>query len=261
MPADDAYPTFADLLDNEESYVSRWCEVTDFHGVRFYRSHVLPTHLFNFVTRLWRFPEGASLLDHIEQHYGAPSLPHRLFLGPKEPQDLAAFFASHGYSPLSERLILVHDLTRMPRIASPHVRVKEVTQPAEFQAWVRVALKSWRHPRFPQDFDRVVSAIVSSGVAAGDFTCYLATIDGRWVGTGLMNRTGQLAGIHAITTIPSARGQGAASAIIARILADAAAQDRAPVCLQTGKGDGADILYQRMGFRTLYTLAKYGPPH
>ena len=258
MPENTPNPEFADLLYNEESYMSRLCAVTDFHGVRFYRSRVLPTHLFNFVTRLWRFPEGASLLEQIERHYGASSLPHRLFFGPKEPPALADFLLDHGYTLLSKRLILTHDLTRMPQIAAPTVRVKAITQPDALQEWVRVALESWQHPHFPQDFDRIVSSIISSGVADDDFTCYLAEIDGSCVGAGLMNRTGQLAGVHAVTTVPSARGQGVASAVVARMLADAAAQGRAPVCLQTGKGDGADTLYQRMGFRVRYTLDKYG---
>lgn len=53
--------------------------------------------------------------------------------------------------------------------------------------------------------------------------------------------------------------RGVASTVVSRILADAAAQGFRNVCLQTGKGDGADALYGRMGFRERYTLAKYGP--
>lgn len=239
--------------------MSRWCEVTDFHGVRFYRSKVLPTHLFNFVTRLWHFSDGAALLEQIEHVYGASALPHRLFFGPKEPQQLADFFAGRGYAPLSERLILAHDLTQVPPITSPHVHVKAIAEAADLQEWVRVALESWKHPDFPPDFGTLVSSVVSGGITDGEFTCYLAEVAGNSVGTGLMNKTGQLAGIHAVTTSPAARGQGIASALIARLVADAAARGCTRVCLQTGKGDGADVLYSRMGYRMIYTLTKYGP--
>ena len=250
---------FAELLDNEESYMSRWCEVADFHGVRFYRSQVLPTHLFNFVTRLWHFPDGVALLEQVERYYGASSLPHRLFFGPMESQHLASFFADSGYALLSERLILAHDLTHIPQATSSHIHVKAIAAEADLQEWVRVALESWKHPEFPEEFERIVSSTISGGIADGEFSCYLAEIDGNVVGTGLMNKTGQLAGIHAVTTIPAARGQGVASALITRLVADAAAREFTRVCLQTGKGDGADALYQRMGFRVHYMLRKYGP--
>ncbi len=250
---------FAELLDNEESYMSRWCEVADFHGVRFYRSQFLPTHLFNFVTRLWHFPDGVALLEQVERYYGASSLPHRLFFGPMESQHLASFFADSGYALLSDRLILAHDLTHIPQATSPHVHVKAIVEEADLQDWVRVAVKSWKHPDFPEDFERIVSSTISGGIADGEFSCYLAEIDGNVVGTGLMNKTGQLAGIHAVTTIPAARGQGVASALITRLVADAAARGFTRVCLQTGKGDGADTLYQRLGFGVLYALHKYGP--
>ena len=249
---------FDELLENEESYMSRWCEVADFHGVRFYRSLVLPTHLFNFVTRLWQFPDGAALQEQIEHTYGTSSLPHRLFLGPKEPQQLASFFTERGYTLLSERLLLAHDLTRVPKSNSTHVHVKAITKETELQDWVGIAIRSWTHPGFPQDFDQIVLSIVNSGLADSEFTCYLAEIDGGCVGTGLMNRQGQLAGIHAITTTPAARGRGVATAVIARMVADAAAHPCAAVCLQTGKGDGADFLYLRMGFSVRYSLGKYG---
>ncbi len=249
---------FNELLENEESYMSRWCNVTDFHGVRFFHNPILPTHLFNFVTRLWQFPDGAALQKQIEHTYGTPSLPHRLFFGPKEPQQLASFFTERGYALLSERLILAHDLTLVPESHSPHVHVKAIENKTELHDWVGIAIRSWTHPRFPQDFDQVVLSIVDSGLADGEFTCYLAEIDGGCAGTGLLNRQGQLAGVHAITTTPAARGRGVATAVVARMVADAAAQGCAAVCLQTGKGDGADLLYQRMGFSLRFSLGKYG---
>ena len=258
MSATNASEEFLDLLENEESYMARWCEVADFNGVRFYRSQVLPIHLFNFASRLWRYPNGASLLERVGRHFGTLSLPHRLFLGPKEPQHLASFFVDRGYVRLSERLMLAHDLASIPQGTAPHMQVKSVSGESDLREWVRIALESWQHPDFPQDFGNLVSTIVSGGLADGDFTCYLAACGGDSVGTGLMNRSGLTAGIHAITTAPAARGQGVASAIVARILADAAEEGYRIVCLQTGKGDGADMLYKRMGFRMLYTLAKYG---
>lgn len=259
MPQSNASDEFLELLENEESYMARWCEVTDFNGVRFFRSQTLPVHLFNFVSRLWHFPDGASLLERVENHYGTLSLPHRFFFGPKEPQHLAEFFADHGYTLRSERLILAYDLACIPRQTSPRVQVKAVAGEADLQEWVRVALASWQHPDFPPDFGNLVSRIISSGLADGDFTCYLSECDGDFVGTGLMNRSGQTAGVHAITTTPVARGRGVATALVARILSEAAAEGYRIVCLQTGKGDGADVLYKRMGFRERYTLTKYGP--
>lgn len=250
---------FLELLENEESYMARWCEVTDFNCVRFFRSQVLPSHLFNFVSRIWHFPDGAYLLERVRCHFDAFSLPHRLFLGPKEPQHLAGFFGDHGYVPLGERLMLTHDLASIPQETSPDVQVEAVSTESHLQEWVRVALESWQHPDFPQDFGSLVSTLVSGGIADGEFTCYLAKHNGDFVGTGLTNRSGQTAGIHAITTTPAARGQGVATALVTRILSEAAAEGYRIVCLQTGKGDGADVLYKRMGFRTLYTLTKYGP--
>jgi GNAT superfamily N-acetyltransferase len=254
-------PEFTELQGNEESYLSRWCELTDVQGVHFFRNSHLPSHLFNFVTNLWHFPHGPYLVDQINRLYGQLALPHRLFFGPKEPQDLVLFFEEQGYALLSKRLIMVHDLKHVPhtRSTSGNVRTRVITEASDLRKWVLTALESWRRPDFPDDFDQITETVVASGLAESDFRCYLAEIDNTCVGTGIMNKTGRLAGIHAITTVPHARGQGVATTIIASILADAAAQGFAMVCLQTGKGDGADALYQRLGFRVFFELAKYGP--
>ena len=101
--------------------------------------------------------------------------------------------------------------------------------------------------------------MICGGLADGEFACYLDACSGANAGTGLINRTGQIAGVHAISTVPDARGLGVASAVVTRILADAAAEGFRTVCLQTGKGDCADVIYKRMGFQERFTLAMYGP--
>ena len=245
-------------MQNEEAYMSKWCETKEVEGVRYFRNPNLPIHLFNFVTRLWNYPHGPSLLEEVERYYGELSLPHRLFLGPKEPKHLERFLIDNSYSLLSKRLILGHDLSCIPQAGWRTSHVKAIAEPADIQDWVNTALESWKHPSFPVDFDRLIASIVCAGLEAKEFICYLAQIEGRSVGTGIMNKTGNLGGIHAITTAPSARGRGVASSVVSRALADAAAQGLGVVCLQTGKGDGADTLYQDMGFKIHFELAKFG---
>ena len=157
---------FSELLYNEETYMSHWCEVAEYHGVSLYRNTDLPTHLFNFVTRLWNFPSGPCLLEKLASYYDAHGLPHRLFIGPNEPRELAYFLLDRGFVALSERLILTRDLTLVPQTVSRDVHVEAISQSAEVEDWVRTAIQSWTHPSFPNNFDRIVSTIVADGVAS-----------------------------------------------------------------------------------------------
>lgn len=89
---------------------------------------------------------------------------------------------------------------------------------------------------------------------------YFATLlDGRLVGGCYYTRYEEVPTIMGVYTIPEAQRRGAASALLAHVIAELAASGYGACCLYVRHGNPAERLYERLGFACLldeYTLAR-----
>ena len=162
-----------------------------------------------------------------------------------------------GYKSLGYRLgctepVMVHDLVRVPRCASPAV-IERVTTPAMAERVAKYARSRQLLPEHLTDLDR---ARVRQ---------YVALIDGEIVGrvgsivTPVSDALSRVAGTWCsnMHVVPEFRRRGIARAMLCRMLRDDRAGG-APVAVLTASHVGAK-LYPVVGYRQIATLYLFTP--
>ncbi len=108
-----------------------------------------------------------------------------------------------------------------------------------------------------------VHALPHGALAAPDVAFWTARADGRLLGCGALKALARAEGeVKSMRTSPDARGRGVASAVLARILDEAARRGYSRVLLETGTQDyfaPARRLYLRHGFVECGPFAAYQP--
>jgi GNAT superfamily N-acetyltransferase len=89
-------------------------------------------------------------------------------------------------------------------------------------------------------------------------TLYVGRVDGRAVTSGLGVRSGRVIGVYDIATVPDARRRGYGAAMTARVVADGVATGCDVAVLQAS--DMGELIYRRMGFRTVVEYTGYIDP-
>jgi GNAT superfamily N-acetyltransferase len=88
-----------------------------------------------------------------------------------------------------------------------------------------------------------------------DVQLFTARLDGRPVGTSMAIRTGEVAGVYAVGTLPGARRRGVATAASWAAVVAGAAWGCDTIVLQSS--EMAFSLYSAMGFRTVVSYTAY----
>jgi GNAT superfamily N-acetyltransferase len=97
-----------------------------------------------------------------------------------------------------------------------------------------------------------VIPIVNRLLKAKAATLLEAKVKGRVAGSLAMFRTGGLAGVYCVGTVPEFRKMGVATRLLARAREIADAEGR-ELILQTLESDGAGLFYSQRGFQHLYS--------
>jgi N-acetylglutamate synthase-like GNAT family acetyltransferase len=82
-----------------------------------------------------------------------------------------------------------------------------------------------------------------------DHTFYIAHAGGEPVGTALVVREDDVAGIYSVATLKSHRHTGVASTVIAQAIADAQGDGASLICLECDTGSDAQRLFASLGFK------------
>lgn len=190
----------------------------------------------------WTGASVETAIDEVEAWYAARGLPARFKLtdGAVAPADLAGTLARRGYEPAMETLIMTAPLPGM--LAAPEVTLY-AAMPEAFDA----ALRETARDAAEYEERRAIAARAPKPAA-------FAMIEraGRAASIGMMAQAGALAGIFLMRTIPDARRQGLARAVLAALLGRAARQGAQNAFLQVECDNaGAIALYASAGFSTL----------
>lgn len=134
----------------------------------------------------------------------------------------------------------------------PTVDIEEATRPEEAEVIARVTVANTDMPV------EVARRIVPPAMLAGDaFRAFVARVDDRAVGRGLLFRHGDVAGVYNVGVVESHRRRGIGEALTWAVL-------------RAGREDGAALgvlqssemgysLYERMGFETVVGYHHFGP--
>jgi GNAT superfamily N-acetyltransferase len=164
-------------------------------------------------------------------------------------------------APIAERHALRQAAWLVPHMAlappdtipdpAPGVAVRSVTDGESARAF-RDALGATGMP--PSMAERLIP---DSLLRDDDVRGFVAELDGRPVGTSLAIRTGDVAGVYAVGTAPSARRRGVGTAATWAAV-EACRRWSSPVAVLQSSEMGFG-LYEAMGFRTVTRSAEFRP--
>lgn len=249
-------PTERDLAASYRDAMGRFAtdsggEFRSFPGITCFRSP-LPFLLFNMA-----FVEDVAALDGrvlraVQAFYREKGVEWCLTIPPRFAGALEKVGRHVAVS--SRRTVpeMILPLGPVPPWPSPaELRVRRVRDIDELQTWVRVASLAFdvgsRH-----FFDALASPAALDG---SGMTHYLGCVDGHPVATASLYVLRGIAGVHAVGTLPRARGKGYGAAMCADAVREGISQGCYVSALQATPS-GYPV-YFRMGFRELFDFEEW----
>jgi GNAT superfamily N-acetyltransferase len=153
-------------------------------------------------------------------------------------------------------------LTQVAPVASLIAATDALGVPAGVEvALAPQASAAWTALFLGADFDPVDGAHRAQALARAPGTQFAsAVVDGVVVACGALSLSQGWAGVHGMRTVGAWRGRGLAAALVRRMAQQAQAAGVARVFLQVDAGNtGAQSLYRRLGFETVWTYAYWRP--
>lgn len=177
-------------------------------------------------------------------------------VSPLADRTLGALHA-RGYEPFEWSSVLYQSL-REPgpwRVSHP-VRIR-LTDRSEQDDWIQTAAEGWSDTPELQAFMLGFGKVTA---AAEGMRAFVAEADGRAIATAAMMVHDGVAILAGASTIPSARGRGTQSALLAARLQTAADDGCDIAMVVTAPGGSSQRNAERNGFRVAYTRCKWRLP-
>ena len=136
------------------------------------------------------------------------------------------------------------------------IQVKRVNDTADMDVFSHVQAAGFAQK--PEDYEQWhpwLRAANHRNLNRDDQAFYIGYMNDNPVGTALIVRTGNLAGIYAVATIPNFRKQGVGSSVMSRAISDARSMDSEAITLQVVEGSYAESLYKKLGFKTAFNTS------
>ncbi|HEX6817900.1 MAG TPA: GNAT family N-acetyltransferase [Ktedonobacterales bacterium] len=210
-------------------------------------------------TRLTSERAGARI-NTMRAYFDERGLPFVWWGGPaRSPADLsarleAAGFASEGDDPgMAADLHALREDLEVP----PGVTIERVATHADLADWVSaLRVGNGGLPLGgPLESERIPLSAPESYAASDPYRLYLARHNGKPVATSAVQLGAGVAGLYCVATVPSARRQGIASAVVLAGLHEARAEGyRVGVLGSSRMGYG---VYQRLGFQQYCILTSH----
>ncbi|MEV6281650.1 GNAT family N-acetyltransferase [Kribbella sp. NPDC051770] len=164
-------------------------------------------------------------------------------LGPKL---LSAGFEDGGSEPAMA--LALDELTQEP-LGPAGLEIREVESEDELVVWAETLARGFGEGKLEADW---VSEIYRREGFGDPWAHYLARLDGEPVATATIFRTGDVAGVYFVMTVPEARRQGIGAAITRHAVRGSNAQYAVLGASSAGKP-----VYERLGFRTVGEIRIY----
>lgn len=201
-------------------------------------------------------PAGDAELAAIEAWFGerGADTSHEVspFAGVATLQALVA----RGYRPIELSSVLVQPIdTLVDRGTKMGPLVVQVVDPdVDGARWGDAAVAGWSTE---PDAAAYMRTIVDVNLANRAITHYVVEREGEPIATGSLAIHRDVALLAGASTVPSARGQGAQAALLARRLADARARGCTVAMIVANVGSTSQRNAERNGFRVAYTRTKW----
>jgi GNAT superfamily N-acetyltransferase len=199
-------------------------------------------------------PFGDAEFTGVEAFFQQRRAPVHHEVSPIVSQELLAELHRRGYYPIEHSSVLVRPVMGLATSAEPTVQVRQIGED-EVDLWARVAAEGWgtesaELATFVEDLGRVTAR--ADGARA-----FFAFIGGEPVAAGGLFFHEDVALLSGASTIPSARRQGAQSALLDARLAYAAGEGAELAMMVAAPGSASHRNAERHGFRVVYTRTKW----
>lgn len=192
-------------------------------------------------------------LAAIEGYFAANGAPTAHEVSPLAGVALAALLVERGYRPIEHGTVLVQPITDQPLPAASPLTVRTLDA-ASRVAWVEASVAGWASEPAIAEFIRSLAEV---NVANPAMTHFLVERAGEVIGTGSLGIHDGVALLAGASTIPSARGLGAQTMLLAARLAAARAQGCTLAVIVATPGSASQRNAERRGFRVAYTRTKW----
>jgi GNAT superfamily N-acetyltransferase len=210
----------------------------------------IPVTLFNHVTNV-NITEGRAevFLKTITDHFSSTGLPFVCFrVSPFTRPSFLSFLERHGFEREKEQSIMVFDGEPLGNGANSRVAVKETN---DIDAFDRLVVKGFQMPsEWKEAFDKLSVAFKGK-----DIKHYLAYLDNRPVGTVSLFSRSKVGCILNVSTLREYRRNGIGTELTAHAISESVKAGNNLHTLQTDRGGEAEKLYQKIGFKTDYTVS------
>jgi GNAT superfamily N-acetyltransferase len=159
---------------------------------------------------------------------------------------------ARGYKPIELSSVLVQLITEIRE--STTLRVRAIDPDVDGAVWADTSVAGWAEDPAFAPFMRAMADV---NVANRAMSLYLVERDGEPIASGALGICDDVALVAGASTIPSARGQGAQAALLAKRLADARARGCTAAMMVANVGSTSQRNAERNGFRVAYTRTKW----
>jgi len=159
------------------------------------------------------------------------------------------------YKPIEFSNVLYRPITADLRLDAPrneHIKVR-LTGNDEVDLWAETVFEGWSEFTEVADFLRDLGQVQARSKSLS----FLAELDGKPIGGGVLAIVGDVALLAGASTIPSARRQGAQLALLEERLRYGATRGCTVAMMVTQPGSGSQRNSERHGFRIAYTRTKW----
>lgn len=218
--------------------------------------------LFNQVYLAKLSPEAAEdTIEEVLSNFETRALTFEWSILPgTEPADLPTRLRKHGFVFEGDKPSMTIDLKRLTANPSPPAKflIRKVESDEDLQVFMHVTVRAFEVSN--RDHGVFLDILRSLGVGSGSrYECYLGILNGQPVATSMLFRTGGVAGVYWVGTVPEGRGRGVGTQMTMKPLIDARIAGLDIATLQaTSMGEP---VYRGIGFEDCFRFGVYMHKH
>jgi GNAT superfamily N-acetyltransferase len=199
-------------------------------------------------------PVSAEEFDRLEEFYFSRNEPVRAETSPLADASLFALYRERGYGVTEFSNVMVRPIDSAERWQEPDgIEIWKASR-QEMELWTLTVAQGFAE-NYPVT-EEIIRIMKVFGLSRG-MECYLASIDGKVAGGATLSLRGKIAGLFGASTLPDFRKRGVQTALL-RARLRRAAEVRCEIAMSLAQpGSHSQRNISRLGFRTLYTRAKF----
>jgi hypothetical protein len=198
-------------------------------------------------------PTTVEQLVAIETFFAERGAPTMHDVTPYAGVETIALLAARGYTPIELSTVLVQPMPDR-EVGASALRARIIDPAVDGEPWIEATIAGWSAEPGLAEFIRTIA---SANIKNPAMIHYVVEDAGVAIATGSLGIQNGVALLAGACTIPSARGRGAQTLLLAQRLVDAKARGCTLTMMSASVGSTSQRNAERNGFRVAYTRTKW----